>query len=47
MAEQKIRQLKEIDPVNRLHDVFLERVTFLRETRPGAAWDGTFTFQSI
>jgi hypothetical protein len=48
MAEQKIRQLKEIAPVNRLHDVFLERgVAFLRETRPGAAWDGTFTFQSI
>ncbi|MGZ5232246.1 MAG: hypothetical protein ACXWC3_19690 [Burkholderiales bacterium] len=47
MAEQKIRQLKEISPVNRLHDVFLERVAFLRVSRRAAAWDGAFTFQSI
>jgi adenylate cyclase len=46
MAEQRIRQLKEIAPTNRLHDVFLERIAFLRLNPPGPAWDGTFTFQS-
>jgi hypothetical protein len=47
MAEPKIRQLKEIAPVNALHDVFLELVASLRVSQPGAEWDGTFTFQSI
>ena len=46
MAEQRNRQLKEIAPANRLHDVFLERIAFLRVNPPGPAWDGTFTFQS-
>jgi hypothetical protein len=46
MAEQRIRQLKEIAPANRLHDVFLERIAFLRVNPPGPARDGTFTFQS-
>jgi len=47
MAEPKIRQLKEIAPVNALRGVFLERVASLRVSQPGAEWDGTLTFQSI
>ena len=46
MAEQRLRELKNVSPTERLYDTFIERIEFLRANAPGAGWDGAFTFQT-
>jgi adenylate cyclase len=45
MAEQRLHALRNSAPADKLADVFLERIAFLRVNPPGAGWDGAFTFQ--
>ncbi|HUP90553.1 MAG TPA: adenylate/guanylate cyclase domain-containing protein [Longimicrobiales bacterium] len=44
-AEQQFEELDRRSPGVRLHQVFLERIAYLRLHPPGVTWDGTFTFQ--
>ena len=44
-AEEKLQQVRSISSDQRLYDVFLERIPFLRAHPPGSAWDGVFTFR--
>ena len=46
MAEQRLRELRELHPGAALYEVFLERVEILRVNPPGPGWDGSFTFQT-
>jgi adenylate cyclase len=46
MAEQRLLELKKLQPQSVLYEVFLERVPVLRENSPGPGWDGVFTFHT-
>jgi adenylate cyclase len=46
MAEQRLLELKKLQPQSLLYEVFLERIPVLRENSPGPGWDGVFTFHT-
>jgi adenylate cyclase len=46
MAEERLLELKALQPTAALYQTFIERIAFLRANPPGPGWDGAFTFHT-
>ncbi len=46
MAEQRLLELRRLQPQAALYELFLDRIALLRANPPAPGWDGAFTFQT-